>query len=342
MKFAKVCKVLRFVFLPLTIFMLALVGVYAYIYQHPELHTTPVSDEEAMASLLYILAYAVIFLVADVIFFIVYARHKARIEWESIKEDARDKRVGIGKRRKLKIAFRVIGIILVASGLLFSYVHPLLGWLFVLGVPFIVLSFAIRSRKHAAESDTNRRYDGDRLIIDYPDREGDTFYAVKCMDVIQDAFNDGYLIFEDYKIIGNGRVQLTFKTGFTREQLQEQHDRRDKYYLSGGANAHEMPPYFSPKPIITFDRDVTYGERFETKTAIYTYDEVKVYKGDTLVRTEQRNKRLSHYRIETYEYRTEYYYFFYKNGDQFVTVPGKRQLIVEYKTKVLIDTREEK
>ena len=342
MKFAKVCKVLRIVFLPITLFMLALVGVYIYIYQHPELHTTPVSDEEAMASLIYIAAYALIFLIADIIFFAVYAKHKARIEWENIKEEARDRRVKIGGRRKLKIAFRVIGIILVAMGLLFSYVNPLLGWLFVLGVPFIVLSFAIRSRKHAAESDTNRRYDGDRLIIEYPDNSDDSFHAVKVMEVIQDAFNDGYLIFEDYGIIGNGRVRLTFKTGFSREQLQEQHDRRDKYYLTGGANAHEMPPYFSPKPILTYERDVSYGERFESKSEIYTYDEVKVYKGDTLVRTEQRNKRFSHYRIETYEYRTEYYYFFYKNGDQFVTVPGKKQLIIEYKIKVLIDTREEK
>ena len=339
MKFAKVCKVLRFVVLPFALIFAIVFAISLAVYfeKAPEI-TIPGEKEEALAAIIYNGIYAAIFIIADIAFFVIYAIHKRKIEWENLKREARDRRVDIGKRRKTKILLRVLAIIIAANGLIFSAVFPPAGWLVIIGGGMFGISFAIRTRTHEGNTVTNRKYDGSRLTVTYPDDSDTTFKPLQLADIIQDITNDGYLVFEDFNQIGNGRVSLIFSTKFSKAKLQEQHDRRDKYYLSGGKNASDMPPYFSEKTLYTYKMKYYDGEQFETKEAVYTWDEVEIYKGDKLIRTEQRNKRLSHYVINTYQNRFNYYSFFYWDGTPFKTVGGD-QLEVEVIEKRHIESR---
>jgi hypothetical protein len=72
---------------------------------------------------------------------------------------------------------------------------------------------------------------------------------------------------------------------------------------------------------------LTEGEPYQKKEEVYIYDEYDIYEDGKKVRTEQRNKRFSHYVMVTYQQVTTTYNFFNLDETPFCDKTG-RQLSV--------------
>ncbi len=324
MKFAKACKVLRFVLLLFVLFFGAILALAVLEWKMPELATNPRPEDEILANLVNIAIYTAVFLVLDIICFAVYASHKKSLK----QEQDEDRRVDGGSKRKTKTALRVFGILAIIVGLIGYVASPLLSWLIFLGIILIAASFRIKVREHAGGKKAKYEYESNLLHITYPAKPTvDTFYFIgsECSEIMQDAVNDGYLNFEKFEQTGNGQVRLTFSTDFSREELQRQHDNRDKAFSGKGFS--KMPDYYSDKPQTVGHIHLTEGEPYQKKEEVYIYDEYDIYKDGKKVRTEQRNKRFSHYVMVTYQQVTTTYNFFNLDETPFCDKTG-RQLSV--------------
>lgn len=335
LKLVKACKVLRFVLLFFVLIFGAILALAVLEWTMPELSSSPRPEEEVLANLINIAIYTAVFLIMDIICFVVYATHKKALK----REQDENMQVNGGGKRKSKTALRIFGILFVIIGLIGYVASPLLSWLAFLGIVMLVASFRIKVREHAGGKKAKYEYEGKLLHITYPAKPTvDTFYFIgsECSKIIQDAVNDGYLNFESFEQINNGQVRLTFSTDFTRDELQEQHDNRDKAF--SGKSYSKMPDYYSETPQTLPHLDIQHSKAYQEKQEVYTYDEYDIYEGGKKVRTEQRNKRFSHYVLVTYENVTTYTKFYHLDETPYCDQTG-RQLIVSSVEKREIDRK---
>lgn len=324
MKFAKACRVLRFVLLVFVVLYIGILALGLLELTMPEISSDPRPKDEVVSNVINVAIYTVVFLVLDIICFAVYASHKKALQ----KQQDDDRRVDGGGKRKTKTALLIIGIVLIAVGAMGSVASPMMSWVIFVGIVMIIASLRIKVRRHAMAKKATYKYDGNRLEVVYPEKPTvDKYYFIgsQCSEIIQDIINDGYLNFEKFVQTDNGQVRLTFSTDFSREELQKQHDRRDKKFA--GERVGAMPEYYSEKSQTIYHLDITSGEPYQKKEEVYTYDEYDIYEDGVKVRTEQRNKRFSHYVLVTLQDETTYYKFYNLDETPFCDKTG-RQLIV--------------
>ena len=129
-----------------------------------------------------------------------------------------------------------------------------------LGIIFFIIMLVVAGRKKkfgrlyrplVHSRATKREYlnQGKTLKVIYDKRWNNT-YNDMLDGIIQDALNDGFTIFDDFKIKYNGKkaevFELFFSTNLSEEELIEQCNRRNKYVRD---NYIDMPEYFSETPI---------------------------------------------------------------------------------------------
>lgn len=322
MELAKICKYLRFILLPLTLIMLFLVALSVLEYTMPELSASPRPEEEVLQGLITNAIYTAIVLVINIASFVIYASQKKKLK------DAKEpqKRVDPGKRRKTKMAIRVLGILAVVFGIIYSMAIPAFAWLTFLGIILIIVSLAIRTREPQNSAKTARFYEGNKVHITYPSKKSvDHYYfdPTECEKIIQDIINDGYTTFETFTQLNSGQVRMTFSTDLSQSELQAQSERRDKYFLENGKNAGDMPEYFSAQPTFKHHYDWEDGRTWSEKEAVYTHDVYDVYKDGEKVGTETRNERFSHNVQVTYRERISTWSFYNSDETPYLSKDGK-------------------
>lgn len=328
MKFAKVCRVLRIVFLPFLLMFMLATGAVAVEYFMPEILGSTTPKEEVLMSLTNCAVYTVVFLVAEIIFIAFYRKHKKAIKQENAASTA----VHLGKKRKTKIFFRVIGIITIAMGAFLYIAHPVASWLVIVGIGFLVISFVIRVRKHVASGRIHRDLEGNKMSVTYPSKpESNTFHGYECAEVIQDTINDGYTTFESFTSPQNGQVRFTFSTKLSQKEMQKQYERRDEFFRT--KDASNMPDFFSEKPTIYSTSDESLGSTFKQKEPVYKTEYYDVYKGGEKIR-EETKQVFSHYVYVTYQHVTTTYKFYNKNDNSpFKDKRGEHFIVVVRSTK---------
>lgn len=330
MAFAKISKFLRFILLGAAfIFILASAqGIIAIIdtdlgYEMGVFNDEITPDNVLMAYLPQFFM-AIACLVMSIVCFIAYSRSKVKIR----KEAQETYKSRWSSRRKFKLFLRIAGIILLALGVLVSIGKPIGGAiLIVIGLPLLIISFIIRVRKHAESRHTNRIVEGNKITINY-NNDTNPLSAMRDMaKIIQDAYNDGYYVFESFAGLNNGKeCILIFSTPLSNKEIQQQYQRREKYYQTRGKNAHEMPWYFSSEVTIKYkqashDETGTHTE----KVPIYNYEIRKTYEiekdpysgietGRKVVKEEKVRTTINHYELVTYRDYTTIYHFIDKDG----------------------------
>jgi len=331
-KFAKICKVLRFVLLAFVILYMGILALGLLELTMPELSPDPRPHDEVVANVINIAVYTVVFLVIDIICFVVYASHKKALK----KQRDEDRKIDGGSKRKTKKLLLALGIVAILVGMMGSVAYPMMSWVTLLGIVLIIASLCIRVRRHAMARKAKYKYDGNKLEVLYPEKPTvDKYYFIgsQCSEIIQDIINDGYLNFEKFEQTDNGQVRLTFSTDFSREELQKQHDRRDK--LFSGERVGAMPEYYSEKSQTIYHLNITSGEPYQKKEEVYIYDEYEIYEDGHKVRTEQRNKRFSHYELITLQDETTFYKFYNLDETPFCDRNGNQLIVSSTEAKEL-------
>lgn len=345
MGFAKVAKILRFVLLPFVVLYLFIAVLYGAVLVNPELgielgvYNEEVTPENFSSVAITNIFMCIVFLAADIVFFVIYARYKANLR----REQEQSYKSKLSSKRKLKIAFRIIGIILLAAGLLVSIGYrPYGSILILLGIPFFVLSFIIRTRKHVGSKNITRRVEGNKLYVTFKEDDLTSKLSVsnKLCKIIQDVINDGYYQLEMFdSSTGSNTVNMIFSTPLSNDEIKAQYQRREKYYNSKGANAHEMPWYFSDEITIMYYSNVTRQDSYTKRVPIYN-DQYEVTKNSAGVEISRKkvNSLYSHDEIWTYSVTYTEYRFYYKNGSPFTTINGN-QVVIYGKDEYVVDKR---
>lgn len=342
MGFAKVSKILRFVFLGFVVIYSFVALLYIAILIKPELGTTlgvyneEITPENFIGVAISNIVTWLVFLAADIVFFVSYARYKASLK----REQEGSYKSKLSFKRKIKIACRIIGIIFLAFGLFMSLANGLYGTILMLiGTPFFVISFIIRTRKHVGSKDISRRIEGNKLYVTFKDDNLSSKISVsnKLCKIIQDVFNDGYYQFEMCNSnMDNNEVHLMFSTPLSNTEIKEQYKRREKYYNSRGANAHEMPWYFSEQVTIMYYSQEYNRETYSQKVPIYD-DEYEITKKNGVEVSRKKVRSVfSHNEIWTYERSYVEYRFYYTNGSPFVTTKGV-QMVLHERREIVVD-----
>lgn len=343
MGFAKVSKVLRFVFLGLFIFLLLtlipaiLCMIDPSIGHELGIYKDGINEDNFIAAYIPSMVFAVAALVMTFVCFGAYSRAKVKIRKER-QETYESKWSG---RRRFKLFARIVGIVLLAFGVLLSIGNKLYGAiLIVVGLPFLILSFVIRVRKHAESRHTNRIVEGNTITINYNNNTNMTGALKDIAKIIQDAFNDGYYVLEKLIDSDNAKnVKLVFSTPLSNKEIQQQYQRREKYYLSRGKNANEMPWYFSEE--VTIKHKALSNKQngtHKTKVPVWNYEirktweiEKDAYGHETsrkVVKEEKVKTTISHYEIVTYEDYATIYQFIDKDGKDLTMANGNVANIV--------------
>lgn len=336
MRFAKFAKVFRFICLPLAI-LFTLMTALVLLQFVPEISGVPVPEgqelEELIASSIQMAIISIALIVFDIICFSSYSKYKKSLNYES-ETTYRNKLSG---RRKLKIFFRIIGIIIMVFGAIASYAYPPYSFILMIGVVFFVLSFIIRVRSHKGSRDIIRVVDGNQLQITYPKKEKNFFDIKACLEIIQDAFNDGYYEIEQF-IPSPSKIVLIFSTPLSNDEIHNQYKRREKFYQSRGKNIDEMPSYFSVKPIITYNTTSYAGDRYVKKVPIYNIKQKVTKYHDGTKKHETISKTLSHYELATYEPFYMVYKITYLNGEPLIANKTGEQVYAFTRDDTLISS----
>ena len=297
-----------------------------------------ITEDNFVAAYLPNIFMAVASFVFCIVCFVVCA--KAKTEFKKEKETSY-KTKWSGKR-KFKFFCRYAGISLMALGALTYLGKPSYGLILIAcGLPFFILSFIIRVRRNAESRNSNRFVDGNKITIKYKNDTRPLGAMRDMAKIIQDAYNDGYYVLEDFAEFNNGKEAiLVFSTPLSNKEIQEQYLRREKYFNTRGKNAHEMPWYFSENVLISYHQveHKKTGTHTE-KVPVWNYEIKKTYEverdawgkevGRKVVKEEKVKTTLSHYEVITYSDYTTIYGFLDKDKKPLKTANGKEATIVE-------------
>ena len=175
---------------------------------------------------------------------------------------------------------------------------------------------------------TKREYlnKGKTLKVIY-DRRWNNTYEDMLDGIIQDALNDGFLIFDDFKITYNGKkaevFELWFSTNLSDEELIEQCNRRNLYMKD---KYTPMPEYYSDVPVykqqnLEYDLTLLSGHGATSTSATDTYE--VTYNGAGQSISEKKIATTTERKV--HEHKNYHWKIAYvdKNGNRLTTKDGK-------------------
>ncbi len=295
-----------------------------------------------------------VFLIPGIIFLIVYLANAKKIKEENKKDIEQNMKISATKNQKRKVFFIIFGPILAILGFVLAYygfymalvpmlieqgmefeseipANPELGIplliagavVVLLGIILLIIGIATKVRKHQHSRQIERRTEGNKVYVTYP--KGDRFEPHDFLDILQDNINDGYTDFIEYSITSR---TLVLETHFDRNTLQQQYERREKYFLSQSKRGIKMPEWFSDNPVNYFNTETEEGEKY-TKTVDH-YKTVRVKTGTKITTYSDghktyddiyENKEVYDYTsLDTYQHMENHYHFFNPDGSELVDV----------------------